>query len=342
MVVKNSNKASPTETTLEATVGPTDTVTNVMEFVEATTKTFSFSDQKIVFNGKTLTGKQRLADCGIKEGAVLEFIFQGSEQNLIQQLSDLLDKKTMALEELDFLYSYRYAASVGDALKALGHSDGNIRDFMAGQKCFSIHGNLVKIVQASEKVEQQSAGLCPIKEDKAHGVIEVSVSVEVHVAGKSPELLERDEDDDIHIKLESSDTVAKAKAVIAAYEQMPFQDRKLMLGDTKLEDGISLSEAGVKNGSSLTLAVCASESSLASQLEELLWERAALSPTELGLLYCQRFGTPVVQALRTLGLHGNLRRFLEGQSRFSLAGGCVTLTDGPKFVTPSSQQEVVA
>lgn len=342
VVVKNSNKASPTSTTLEAIVGATDTVTNVMEYVASTTKTFSFPDQKILFNGKALAGKQRLSDCGIKEGSVLEFVFQGSEQNLIQQLSDLLEKKTLALEELNFLYSYRYAASFEDALKAVGHGDGNIRDFMEGQKCFSIHGHLVKVVQAIEKVEQQSAGLCSIKEDRAHGVIEVSVSIEVHVAGKSPEPVECDEDDDIYMSLESSDTVAKAKAVIAAYEQMPFQDLDLMLGETKLEDGISLSEAGVKNGSALVLAVHASESSLSSQLEELLWERAALSPSELGLLYCQRFGTPVVQALRTLGLHGNLRRFLEGQSRFLLTGGCVTLADGPKLVTPLSPEQVVA
>lgn len=341
MVVTNSNKVSPTTTTLEATVGPNDSVTNVMEYVASSTQTFSFPDQKMLFNGKILEGKQRLCDCGIKEGAVLEFVFQGSEQALAKQLSDLLDKKAMAIEELGFLYSYRHAASFDDALKAMGSASGNIRDFMENQKCFSIHGNLVKVAQATEKVVQPSAALCPIKEDKAHGMIEVSVSIEVHVAGKSPELLERDEDDDIYMKLEVSDTVAKAKAIIAGYEQMPFQDRDLMLGDTKLEDGLSLSEAGVKNGSALVMAVRASESSLASQLEELLWERAGLSPSELGLLYCQRFGTPVVQALRTLGLHSNLRRFLEGQSRFSLKGGCVTLTDGPKLTTPSQQADAL-
>jgi len=338
VVVTNSNKASPTSTTLDAIVGPADRVANVMEFVASSTKTFSFPDQKMLFNGKTLEGNQRLADCGIKEGAVLEFVFQGSEQILIKQLSDLLDKNTLALEELGLLYSYRHAASFADALHAMGHASGSIRDFMGSQKCFSIDGNLVKSVQANEKIAQPlPSPLCPIKEDRAHGTIEVSVSIEVHTAGKSPSLLERDDEDDIYMKLEVSDSVAKAKAVIAAYEQMPFQDRDLMLGETKLEDALSLSEAGVKNGAALVMAVHASESSLASQLEELLRERAGLSPSELGLLYCQRFGTPVVQALRTLGLHGNLRRFLEGQSQFSLNGGCVTLSDGPKLATPQAE-----
>merc|ERR1719321_2316172 len=102
-----------------------------------------------------------------------------------------------------------------------------------------------------------------------------------------------------------------------------------MFGKKKLEDCLSLEEAGVQHGSALVLVVRASEKSLAVQLEELLQKRASLSPSELGLHYCQRFGTPVGQALRTLGLHTNLARFLEGQSQFSVRGGCVTLANGP-------------
>jgi uncharacterized ubiquitin-like protein YukD len=339
VVVKNSNKAAATTTTIDATVGRTDMVINVQELIASMTKTFSFPDQKLIFKGKTLAGNQRLSECGIKDGDVLDFEFQASEQTLVDQLSELIGKSTMSPEELSLLYSYRYAVSFEDALHALGHANGQIRSFMESQKCFSFQGNSVTLGQSTEKAAQPLAALSAIKEDKAHGLIEVRLSVEVHVAGKMPQLLSCDEDEDTYMRLESSDTVARAKEIIAASEQMPFPERELLLGETKLQDSLSLGEAGVKNGSSLVLAVHASEASLASQLESLLRERKALSASELGLHYCQRFGTPVGQALRILGLHANLGRFLEGHSQFSSKGGCVTLTNGPKLVTPVTQEE---
>jgi len=337
VVVKNSNKAAAASTTIDATVGPADTVLNVQEHIASMTNTFSFPDQKLLFKGKALPGAQSLSECGVKEGDVLEFQFQASEQTLVTQLTDLLGKQTVSPEELGFLYSYRYAVSCDDALKALGFN-GKIRSFMESQKCFAFQGDRVRIVQPNERTVQPF-GLCSIQEDKVHGLIAVSVALEVHVAGKSPELLSHDEDDDILMHLEASDTVARAKDIIAASEQMPFPDRQLRLGDQKLEDGVSLDEAGVKNGSTLVMVVHASEASLAAQLEELLTERKALSHSELGLHYCQRFGTPVGQALRILGLHRNLGRFLEGHSQFSCAGGCVTLANGPKLITPMTEQE---
>jgi len=342
VVVTNSNKAAANTQTIDATVGPTDTVLNVQELIASITKTFSFPDQKLLMKGKLLPSHQRLSDCGIKEGDVLEFQFQASEQTIIQQLSDLLGQQAMSPNELSLLYSYRYAVSPDDALKALGHAKGQLRAFLESQKCFCFQGDCVKLVKATEKAVQPPSCLPPIKEDKAHGVIEVNVAIEVQVAGRSPELLAREEDEDIYMRLEASDTVARAKDIIAANEQMPFSNRELMLGDRKLEDGLSLGESGVKNGSLLVMVVHASETSLADQLEELLHKRAALSPSELGLHYCQRFGTPVGQALRTLGLHTNLSRFLEGHSQFSVTGGCVTLANGPKLTTPLSQQDRLA
>lgn len=334
VVVTNSNKAAANTQTIDATVGPTDTVLNVQELIASITKTFSFPNQKLLMKGKVLTSTHRLSDCGVKEGDVLEFQFQASEQTIIQQLSDLLGKQAMSPNELALLYSYRYANSFEDSIKALGYTNIQLKGFLESQKCFCFQGDCVKLVEATEKAVQPSTCLHAIKEDKAHGLIEVSVAVEVHVDGRSPELLSRDEDEDILIRLEASDSVARAKEIIAANEQMPFAQRDLVLGERKLEDALSLSESGVKNGALLVLVVHASEASLAQQLEELLYKRAALSPSELGLHYCQRFGTPVGQALRTLGLHSNLRRFLEAHSQFSVTGGCVTLTNGPKLTTP--------
>jgi len=344
VLVKNASKAVAANTTsLDATVGPADTVLNVQELIASMSNTFSFPDQKLLFKGKVLAGNKRLAECGIKDGDVVEFEFQASEQTLVNQLTELLGKKAMSPEELSLLYSYKFAVSFDDALKALGQANAKMQSFMESQKCFSFQGNHVKIVEANEKVVQPPAGLlCPIKEDKAHGLIEVNVSVEVRVAGRTPELLPQDddEDDDVYMRLERSDTVARTKEIIAAYQQLPFPDCKLMLGETKLKDGLSLDEAGVKNGSVLVLVVLASAASLALQLEQILTERTALSAKELGLLYSQRFGTPVSQALRTLGLNANLGRFLEGHSsQFSIKGGCVTLTNGPKLSFPKTEQE---
>lgn len=340
--ITNSNKAGPTTSPIDATVGPADTVLNVQELIASVTKTFSFPDQKLLFNGKVLPSAKRLSDCGVKEGDVIEFVFEASEQTLVKQLSDLLGKQAVSPEELGLLYSYRYANSFEDALKALGHADAELRGFLESQKCFSFQGDLVKLVQATEKVLQPLVALSTINEDKVHRKIEVTVSVEVHVPGKSPELLARDDDDeDSYMRLEASETVARSKEIIAASEQMPFPDRDLWLGEQKLKDEVSLDDAGVKNGALLVLVVHASEASLASQLEKLLSERVGLSPSELGLHYCQRFGTPVGQALRTLGLHSNLGRFLEGHSQFSITGGCVTLANGPKLITPPSEQEVL-
>jgi hypothetical protein len=126
--ITNSNKAGPTTSPIDATVGPADTVLNVQELIASVTKTFSFPDQKLLFNGKVLPSAKRLSDCGVKEGDVIEFVFEASEQTLVKQLSDLLGKQAVSPEELGLLYSYRYANSFEDALKALGHADAELRE----------------------------------------------------------------------------------------------------------------------------------------------------------------------------------------------------------------------
>jgi len=338
VVVTNSIKATATSQTIEATVGPADTVLNVQERIASITKTFSFPDQKLLIKGNVLASDQSLSACGVKEGDVLEFQFKASEQTITQQLSDLLGKKAMSPLELSLLYSYRYSMSFDDAMNTLGHAKGDLRAFLENQKCFCFQGACVKVVQTEKTVEPPCC-LPAIKEDKSHGIIEVNVVIEVQVAGRSPMLMPQDENEEIYIRLEVSDTVARAKEIIAASEQMPFPQRDLKLGEKKLENGLSLSDAGIKNGSLLVMVVYASQASLAQQLEEVLLKRVALSPSELGLLYCQRFGTPIGQVFRTLGLQSNLKRFLEGQAQFSVTGGCVTLVNGPKLTTPPSRQD---
>lgn len=335
MIVKNTSKAAAADIAVDATVRPADTASTVQELVASKTNTFSFPDQKLYFNGKLLSGDKRLSEYGIKEGDSLEFSFQASEKTIAKQLLDLLGKRAVSLEELGLLYSYRFAVSVEDALKALGHADCKLEAFLESQKCFSLEHGLVKVAEVANTVPPSNC-LCPIEENKSHGPIEVKVSVEMHVAGRAAETVPKEDDDDACslLRLESFDTVAKAKEIIAASEQVPFADRDLVFGGKKLKDEVSLHDAGVRNGDLLLLVVLASEACLASQLEELLRERVGLAPNELGLLYCQRFGTPICQALRILRFPSSLRRFLEGQPRFSIVGGCVTLVDGPKLSAP--------
>jgi uncharacterized ubiquitin-like protein YukD len=340
--IANSNKASDFKTdSIEVTVGSTDTVMKVQQLIATVTKTDSFPDQKVIFAKQVLSSKQRLCDCGIKEGDALEYTFQASDQTLVNQVSELLGDKSISLEELGLLYTYRYALTFDDALKAVGQSDIRLRGFLESQKCFACQGNFVKLLQDSAKtVQPVSPALCPIEENKSNHVIEVRVTVEVRVPGRSPASLIHDEDeDDVHVRLRASDTVSRSKEIIAASEQVPFLDRDLYLGNTKLGDEQSLEAAGVKNGCHLLMVVHASETALASQLEKLLAEHVSLSVSDLGLHYCNRFGTPISQALRTLGLRASLERFLEGHTEFSLRSGCLTLTNGPTLTTPASKQE---
>lgn len=338
VLVKNTGKAAAADITVDATVRPADTANTVKELVASMTNTFSFPDQKLSFNGKVISTEQRLSEYGIKEGDQLEFSFQASEKTIVQQLSDLLGKRAMSSEELGLLYSYRFAVSVEDALKALGISECKLKDFLESQKCFAFDGGFVKITDVAEKVSPTSACLRPIEENTPHGPIEVRVSVEINLAGKT--LRSTAVDDELgSLRLEAFDTVARAKEVIAASEQVPFTQREIVLGGKKLKDDVSIHDAGVRDGDLLVLLVFASEESLASQLEELVRQRKGLSLTDLGLLYCQRFGIPVSHALRMLQLPCSLRRFLEGQPRFSMVGGCVTLVNGPKLILPQEIQE---
>jgi len=331
VIVKSSNKAAVAASkNLELIVMPTSTVLQVQEHIASITNTSSFPDQEMRFNGEVLDGSLALTACGIAEGGVLEFVFQPSEKTFAKQLSNLLGKRAVSVDELGLLYIHRYGTSMEEVLEAMGYGREKLRVFIEGQKCFSFDGDLVKTVEATEKSPEPSVDTCSTQQSASHGPIEVKVTVEMHVPGKIGRVISDDEAEETLLHLERSHTVAKAKEIIAAAELVPFPERQLLLGGKKLEDDVSLWKAGVTDGASLVLSVHATEAALVSQLEDLLRDCIALSPSELGLHYCQRFGTPLRQALRMLGLDGDIRRFLEGHPRFSLTGGCVTSLGEPQ------------
>jgi len=324
VIVKTSSKAAAaTAEQLEVTVTPGNTVSDVQERVASLTKTSAFPGE-MLFNGKTLIGNQPLSTLNIAEGDTLEFLIRPSDATFVKQLSALIGKNTVALEELGLLYIHRHGSSIDQVMNALGHNNEKFLPYLESQKCFSLDGGLVKLAQSSD----QTSDTCSTQ-DTEHGLIEVRASVKFYVGRFLVVSNFDDETEEDPISLERSDTVSDAKKILASAHLVPFPDLELTLEGSKLEDHLSLTDAGVKCGASLVLVVHASEAALASQLEDLVRECTALSPNDLGLRYCQRFGTPLCQALRTLGFRGNINRFIESHSRFSLTGGCVTLTDAP-------------
>lgn len=66
------------------------------------------------------------------------------EATLFEQLSDLIQDKAMAVEELNFLYSYRFGFSLNDALKFIGF-EGTLQDYLGQQKRLSMHDGLISV-----------------------------------------------------------------------------------------------------------------------------------------------------------------------------------------------------
>lgn len=336
-----------TNTMIEVTVAAGDTVENVWERVALEANTLCFPDQKLLFNGKALPNSSRLSACDVKDGDALELHFEASESTLVEQLVKLLDQKELKLEELGLLYTFRHCVPFEDALKALGYAKGTLQDFLNDQKHFCVRGGLVKVAdrQSTRSVlEPVPLTSSPSTEANVGGLIEVVLSVEIQVPDSAPVPLSLDDDEDDENglrlpRLEASQTVAKVRQALVAFQQIPFADGDLLLGGEKLDSVLSLKEAGVTDGAHLTMVVRASEASLASQLEELLLEWGGPSSiTSLSQKYSLRFGAHVRQALQILKLSGDLRCFLEGRpQQFCVAAGLVALANLPQVITPLCQ-----
>jgi len=135
------------------------------------------------------------------------------------------------------------------------------------------------------------------------------------------------------VTMEEGATVANIKERIAALQQIPFPDhQQLKLDEEVLQDGVKLSDCGVKD-SSLDLVIEATEATLVWQLSELLQVRD-LSCDELGLLYCYKYGVNVSQALRLLGQPEVFQDFVRKQKTFRLDNNSVSLIRDGKTLKP--------
>jgi len=66
------------------------------------------------------------------------------ENTLSDQLSGLLQDKTMSLTELSLLYCYRFGCSISDALTFVGFN-GKLQDFIEQKRCFSMHRGCISL-----------------------------------------------------------------------------------------------------------------------------------------------------------------------------------------------------
>jgi len=330
VLLKNLNKAAAVPTsTVNILVKAADTALSLKENIASNVCLCTSKTKELTSNGKEIPDSQRLMAFGINDGDVLELAFQPSEEVFVQQLSDLLSpsKQAISPEELGLLFAHRHGASLKEALASLEIGKKSFQAFLESQKCFVVEGGLVKCAQKE------------VPKVVAPGPIQVHVSVKLTVDGaEAKKGLLSDDEEDSPLQLDSSCIVGPTKDLLAASLQVPWPERELLLGGKALEDTQSLSEAGAKDGCSLVLSAKASEGALAAQLAKLLEEHKALSVSELGLLYTEKHGATIAQALRTLGLHSSLRRFLERDSRFLLEGGCVRSADGPILETPLSRR----
>jgi hypothetical protein len=325
VIVKSSMKLDSTkEKALEVAIMPNSTVSDVKERVSSLTGISSFPKKSLLLDGKMLADSENVRTTGVVAGDVLELVFEPCEQTFVKQLSDMMGENAVSLQELKLMYVHRYGSTVEEVLHRLGLVNQKLQAFLQDQKCFYLDGDLVKL---SRGIDAK-----PVE----RGVIEVKVSVEWSDRNQPSFVSFVDEDDldIVPLRLAGTMKVASAKKIIAAAELVPFPDQALLLRGKPLSDELSLSEAGVKDGDSLVLAVHASEATLVSQFEHLLVERTALSSNDLSLLYCQRFGSSVGQALRSLGLHGSVNRFLERHENFAVSGGCVMSSTRPDFQHP--------
>lgn len=138
----------------------------------------------------------------------------------------------------------------------------------------------------------------------------------------------------------AADTVSAVKERVTALQLIPFEEQDLKLNGETLEDGKSLSDCGVKEGSSLDFEVKASESSLVRQLGDLLQARD-LSTNELGMLYCYKHGVHINLAMKMIGHEGKLADFLQKQKGLTMDNGRVTLKREDSALKPFSVKDEV-
>lgn len=136
---------SEPNSTLETTVGELQTAANLKSKV-STMALIPFPKQDLIFNGKVIDDDSILSDCGVMESSSLDLEVHASEFTLLLQITDLLQARDLAIDELSLLYSYKYGTSVNQALKFIGH-EGKLNDFVGKQNKIFMENGKVALVR---------------------------------------------------------------------------------------------------------------------------------------------------------------------------------------------------
>lgn len=187
---------------LTLTVGAAETVASLKERV-ASSQMIPFPEQDLLLNGAALKDDVRLAQCGITDGAALEFVVKAADASLAKQLSELLQARDLSLDELGLLYCYKHGVSASQALKILGH-EGKLQDFLKEQKSFIFENGRVALVREDSSLKpfsvkdeiaellKANAGTMDIKDLNAKFAQKFNVSLSSLVGSRPIEFLSKE------------------------------------------------------------------------------------------------------------------------------------------------------
>merc|ERR1719235_3159707 len=109
-----------------------------------------------MLNGAILEKEKTLADYGIQESMSFDFVIQASQENLVKQLSELLQARDLTCDELGLLYCYKHGVSINQALKTVGHSE-KFHEFVKTRKEFAVDNGRVTLVRSDTSLKPFSA-----------------------------------------------------------------------------------------------------------------------------------------------------------------------------------------
>lgn len=257
------------------------------------------------------------------------------EKAFVQQLSELLQAKTLSVQELSLLYCHKFGATTTQVIETLGVK-GKFQDFLDSRKSFLVKDCNVTLVR--EDVEPTKDASKPKVAECVSTIREAPAQYKVNVSLTLESPLRRANGSNLDLVVRPDDLVIKLKERAAALDMIPFTSGVLKLDGTVLSDESRLADCGIKDGSSLEFCIQASEEILVRQLSDLLQGRP-LSVSDLGLVYGNKYGTTVDQALKTLGRNERFRAFLERQPCISVNNGCVKLVSACPLATSDVQNQ---
>lgn len=140
-------KANSSENTvLDLVVGPTDTILAIKDRVVAL-QLIPSGEHVLKLGDEILSEAQSLEDCGVLDGALLNFDVSASDNIFVAQLVELLQARDLSPDELGLLYCYKHGVSINQAMKLIGF-DGKFPDYLKTQKPFLVEQGRVTLHRA--------------------------------------------------------------------------------------------------------------------------------------------------------------------------------------------------